>query len=338
MSHFRFPDGVEYLGVSSDEVRFNVSMPTDDDGHFGRECPDCSQIFRVSADDYDALPDDLTLWCVYCGHSDDHSEFITQQQMERATRAAYDYASQLFGQMLDDTFGGMARRSRNNSFVKISYRSTPFYPEPLPGINEESLIRERICERCRLHYAVYGEHRFCPVCGPLPAMTVALDAIAADETRLDALANLPAEALRPLRESGVLDRTYADTIENVVGTVETLAEQTFHELVPNADALLRGRGKIFQRLNDFADLYRDHLQRDIRLDLGDSWADLEAVWAARHILTHNDGIVDHKYLASVSSSSLREGQRLRVDDHFARRALDIAERLCFALTNTYFEA
>jgi hypothetical protein len=278
MSQFRFPDGVEYLGGSGNEVRFNVSMPTDDDGHFGRECPDCSQIFRVSADDYDALPDDLTLWCVYCGHSDDHSEFITQQQMERATRAAHDYASQLVGQMLDATLGGMARRSRNNSFVKISYRSTPFYPEPLPGINEESLIRERICERCRLHYAVYGEHRFCPVCGPLPAMTVALDAIAADETRLDALANLPAEALRPLRESGVLDRTYADTIENVVGTVETLAEKTFHELVPNADALLRGRGKIFQRPNDFADLYRDHLQRDIRLDLADSWADVEAVW------------------------------------------------------------
>jgi hypothetical protein len=109
-------------------------------------------------------------------------------------------------------------------------------------------------------------------------MTVALDAIAADETRLDALANLPAEALRPLRESGVLDRTYADTIENVVGTVETLAEKTFHELVPNADVLLRGRGKIFQRPNDFADLYRDHLQRDIRLDLADSWADVEAVW------------------------------------------------------------
>jgi hypothetical protein len=121
--------------------------------------------------------------------------------MERATRATHDYASQLIGQMLDAILGGVARRSRNNSFVKISYRSTPFYPEPLPGINEESLIRERICERCRLHYAVYGEHRFCPVCGPLPAMTVALDAIAADETRLDALANLPAEALRPLRET-----------------------------------------------------------------------------------------------------------------------------------------
>ena len=247
MSHLRFPDDVEYLGGSGNEVRFNVSMPTDGDGHFGRECPDCNQIFRVSADDYDALPGDLTLWCVYCGHSDHHSEFATQQQMERATRAAHDYASQLVGQMLDDTFGGMARRSRNNSFVKTSYRSTPFYPEPLPGINEESLIRERICERCRLHYAVYAEHRFCPVCGPLPAMTVALDAIAADETRLDALANLPAEALRPLRESGVLDRTYADTIENVVGTVETLAEKSFHELVPNADVLLRGRGKIFQR-------------------------------------------------------------------------------------------
>jgi hypothetical protein len=101
---------------------------------------------------------------------------------------------------------------------------------------------------------------------------------------------------------------------------------------------VRGKGKIFQRPNDFADLYRDHLQRDIRLDLADSWADVEAAWAARHIFTHNDGIVDHKYLASVPSSSLQEGQRLRIDDHLARRALDIAKRLCFALTNTDTEA
>jgi len=84
MSQFRFPDGVEYLGGSGNEVRFNVSMPTDDDGHFGRECPNCNKILRVSADDYDALPDDLTLWCAYCGHSDDHSEVTDQARNTRA--------------------------------------------------------------------------------------------------------------------------------------------------------------------------------------------------------------------------------------------------------------
>jgi len=74
------PDGVHILGQRGDEVRMQVSMPTDEHGFFGRRCPSCSQLFRVDADDYDALPDDLQLWCVYCGHHGEHSDFVTDQQ------------------------------------------------------------------------------------------------------------------------------------------------------------------------------------------------------------------------------------------------------------------
>ncbi len=332
MSDFRFPDGVEFLGREGDEASFSVSIPADEDGHFGRQCPHCGQHFRIHTDDYDALPDDQQLWCVYCGHNEDHGEFLTDQQRERAERAAADYAEQLIGQMLDDSFGRMARSARHNDFIQVKYRSEPFYPEPLPGIDEERLIRERTCGTCGLHYAVYGEHRYCPACGPLPVATVALDALSADRTRLAALHELPNDTLRVLRETGVLDRTYADTVENVVGTVETLAERTFERLVPNVDDIIRGRGKIFQRLNDFADLYRDHAGVDLRAELADAWPDLEAAWAARHLFTHSDGVVDAKYLRTVPSSTLRIGQRLRATADLAATAIDNAERLCLALT------
>lgn len=192
------------------------------------------------------------------GHVEDHSEFLTEQQRHRLERAAMDYAEQFIGQMLDDSFGKMARSTRNNDFIQVKYRSKPFFPAALPGIDEERLIRERMCGTCGLHYAVYGEHRFCPVCGSLPASTVALDALSADRARLTVLHELPNDTLRVLRETGVLDRTYADTVENVVGTVETFAERTFHMLVPDAEEVVRGRGKVFQRLNDFADLFLEH--------------------------------------------------------------------------------
>jgi len=65
MSGFRFPDGVEFLGDGGDgNVNFSVSIPVDDDGFFGRECPECEQHFRIAHEDYEALPDDLRLWCV----------------------------------------------------------------------------------------------------------------------------------------------------------------------------------------------------------------------------------------------------------------------------------
>lgn len=52
MNGFRFSDGAEFLGGDgSGAVSFNVTMPTDDDGFFGRECPECKQDFRIDGAD-----------------------------------------------------------------------------------------------------------------------------------------------------------------------------------------------------------------------------------------------------------------------------------------------
>ena len=325
VSNFRFPDGVEFLGDDGDgHVQFKVGIPIDDDGYFGRECPECEQHFRVASEDYDALPDDVRLWCVYCGHDDDHSDFMTKQQHDRVMRAAGDYAVQLVGQTLNRSFGRAARRTRG-SFVQISYRSKPFYPAPLPGIDEQRLVRERRCADCQLRYAVFGEHRFCPVCGLLPPLTIALDALAAETVRLDVLADLEPAAAAPLRESGVLDRTYVDTIENIVGIVEAMADRVFRAAVPQAEIVLKGKGKIFQRLDDLADLFQNEMAIDLRATLGAAWTDLIEAWAARHVFTHCDGIVDAKYRNAVPATSLRAGQRLRITEGYSRRALTLAD-------------
>lgn len=331
MSGFRFPDGVEFLGDDGDgQVSFSVSMPIDEDGFFGRECPECEQHFRIAHEDYDALPDEIRLWCVYCGHNDDHSEFLTEQQRDRLLRAAGDYAQQLVGRMFDDAFGGMARRSRG-SMIQITYRSKPFYPAPLPEIDEETLVRERTCAGCGARYAVFGEHRFCPVCGVLPALVTALDALDAESLRLQVLADVPEPARSSLRESGVLHRTWVDTIENVVGIVEVFAERMFRAAVSDADAKLKGKGKVFQRLDDFADLFAADVGMDLRNDLRSEWPHLLRTWAARHVFTHCDGIVDTKYLASVPGSTLRVGQRLQITEAEARAAIAHATRLCEVL-------
>lgn len=302
-------------------------MPIDDEGFFGRECPECGQHFRIAHEDYDALPDEIRLWCVYCGHDDDHSEFLTEQQQDRLLRAAGDYAEQMVGRMFDDAFGGMARRSRG-SMIQITYRSKPFYPAPLPEIDEEKLVRERTCSGCGLRYAVFGEHRFCPVCGALPPLVSALDALDAETIRLEALADVSEPARSSLRESGVLHRTWVDTIENVVGVVEVLAERRFRETVADADAVLKGKGKVFQRLEEFADLFSSYVGVDVRSDLAAEWPYLLRTWAARHVFTHRDGIVDAKYLAASSGSTLRVGQRLQITEAEARAAIAQATRLC----------
>lgn len=327
VSSFRFPDGVRFLGEFGSEGRMTVSMPIDEEGYVGRECPSCRRHFRVQSQDYEALPDDQRLWCVYCGHDDEASIFITTQQITRARRAATDYAEQLVRRSLGKALQGISSRSRN-SLVRIEHRSTPFRPRPLPGIDEERLIRERTCPGCDLRYAVFGEHRFCPTCGSLPALATALDSLAADVLRLDALSDVPTSTRAQLRESGALDRTYVDTIENAVAVVETLAKRVFEDRVPDAEVVLRRRGQVFQRLDDLADLFERHLSIDVRSGVETEWAALKASWAIRHVFTHCDGIVDAKYFADVPTSPLRQGQRLLVSEDMARQVLRNAERLC----------
>lgn len=156
------------------------------------------------------------------------------------------------------------------------------------------MIRQRTCDRCDLHYAVFGEHRFCPSCGMLSPLRIAEEALNAEEVRLNALSDLPENTLAELREAGVLDRTFVDTVKNIVSIVETLAERVFRNAAENPEASLRGKGKVFQRLDDFADLYMSELGVDIREPLGPTWDRLLVTWAARHVYTHNDGIIDEK--------------------------------------------
>jgi hypothetical protein len=286
----------------------------------------------VSNESYDALPDDLRLWCVYCGYNDDHSEFMSSQQKARIMSLAEDVGMQMVDQMLDRTFGRSASRNRRNSFVQIEYRSKQVRPRPLPGVQEEKLVRERECATCRMRYAVFGDHRFCPVCGRLPAIGAAMDSLEAETSRLDALDAIPPDIRAALREQGVLDRQYVDTIENVVGVVEWLAREVFLERVGNAAELTKGKGNVFQRLDDFAALFRAHLSKDLPGNMGSRWAELQWAWAGRHVYVHNDGVVDDRYLRSVPLSPLRPGQRLPVMESDARRAIDNARALIAEIT------
>ncbi|MGX7826579.1 hypothetical protein ACTG9Q_15945 [Actinokineospora sp. 24-640] len=314
-------------------MEMRVSIPTDDHGFLGRQCPSCEQLFRVNLQDYKALPDEPELWCVYCGHHCDHSEFMTQQQRDRVMRAVNNIGTQLIQEAFEGAFGrrgrSRSRPGRSGFAIEIKYRSTPFYPQPLPGIDEERLVRIRSCGSCSLQYAVFGEHRFCPVCGPLPASVVALDAIGAEIARLDGLAQLPAEARSTLREQGVFTRIWVDTLENLVGIVETLASAVFRATVTDAPARIRGKGNVFQRLDDTAELFAAAGCSDLRTVLeAPIWQRLHEVWAVRHLFTHNDGVVDAKYLTKVPNSTAQLGQRLTITEATCRQAIADTETLC----------
>jgi hypothetical protein len=249
--------------------------------------------------------------------------------------AAQEYASQLIEGGLDNIFTKMTRRvNARGEAVRMTYSGSSrsrSAPKPFPVIVEEAPIRERTCDHCHNRYAVFGDHVACPVCGPHPPKTVATDALDTQDAVLSVVDHVPAEVLAQLREAGALEKTAAGVLGSVVGTVETFLKQTFLARVAGGDTLIADKGNVFQRLDDAAQLYKDHLVTDILAALGADWDRLLVLYGIRHLLTHNNGIVDAKHMTKFPGKGFVLGQRVTVSTADAEDALRIARQLVDAV-------
>jgi len=336
---YRLPDGVEVESQQGSSVTFRVTMPADDAGYIGRQCPECHQLFRMHVGDYTKLPDDQRLTCPYCMFSADHSEFVTSQQLERALAGAGEGALQAAADTLDEALDAMVRginrsSSRGGMFSISASRgpSQPHMPSPLPVITEPAPIRERQCQRCGNRYAVFGQHIACPACGSLPPKVVAEDALAAQTAILDMLGQLPTDAFDQLRELGSVEQTASLTLGAVVSSLEVYLRDAFTNRVTGADQLLMAeKGNVFQRLDDVARLYKKHLRIDLPTLLGADWERLRVLYGIRHLLTHNNGVVDHKHLKRFPRFPTALGQRVTVSVADARDAIRCGRLLLNAI-------
>lgn len=335
----RKPEGVGDIEHTDDGFTTSVSIPLDEDGYLGRECPECDSPFRIRGDDYKALPDETRLTCPYCGHCDDHSEFMTAAQLERVRAAALGIGTQYIHDMLSEVFGqafgGPSGPARSGSFISIETSYKPGSPPPigeLPDIVEEKVRRVVACSTCGTRYAVFSVSAFCPICGPRPAGEKVLEAIAAAREALAIEDRLGEEERETMRATGVFERIAVDAIESTVSLFEIFAREQFGERVADADDLTRRKGNVFQRLDDTAALFDEHAGVDlVELAGEDRWQRLRRTFARRHVLVHNGGAVDEKFLAAVPDGDLKLGQRLVIRRQEAAEALDDLEAVVRAI-------
>jgi hypothetical protein len=170
----------------------------------------------------------------------------------------------------------------------------------LPEVRKyvEEKIRQIItCDACRCRYAVYGVTIHCPWCG---------------EGAFHQHLTQGAKTIRVLAEEAdhigaqhgqqACDRMYGNAYEDVVSLFEGMLKILYRHAVRKrfgeADAeKMIGKVKVnFQRLSGAAEFF----DRDLAIKLFDSIspkqrAVLALVFAKRHVLTHNLGLIDEKY-------------------------------------------
>lgn len=338
--HLPKPDGVGDVRKTDDGFEVSISIPTDEDGYFGRECPACESPFKMRHDEYEALPDEIELTCPYCGHREEHGSFISAAQRARVMAAAEGLAEQWLHEQVNDifgrTFGGRSSRpTRSNAFISVEWSYTPGNPPPvrdLPAALEGQTRRVVECSACSNRHAVYSATSFCPVCGPRPADEKVLEAIAAAREALAVEDRLGDEERETLRAAGVFERWAVDAIESTVSLFEMFVRDQFARRVADADVHTSGRGNVFQRLDATAALFSDHLDLDLVGLAGENrWDRLKRALARRHVLAHNGGIVDQKFIDRVPDGGLRLGQRLVLRRADAAQALDDLEAVIRAI-------
>jgi endogenous inhibitor of DNA gyrase (YacG/DUF329 family) len=334
----RLPEGISNLRETGEGFEASVAIPTDEEGFFGRECPDCGGFFKLRVDQYAGLPDDLELTCPYCGHRKDHSEFMTSAQKERVLAAAEATALQYMHSevqgMLRRSFGGGRRLRPGESGVEITYKpGSPPLVRQLPSYVEEAVRRRVRCEKCGNDYAVYGASAFCPVCGPRPALVQVLDSIEAARRAVALEDELPADAREQARAAGVFDAIASDAVKITVTLFEVFAREQFTQRVGGHEQILgKERPTVFQSLTDAERLFGAHAGVSLAAAVDtDVWDRLTVVFEQRHLLAHRHGAVDARYLKRLPASRLKVGQRLVVGRRQAEQALADLETVVRAI-------
>jgi endogenous inhibitor of DNA gyrase (YacG/DUF329 family) len=318
---------------------FSVSVPvlTDEEGFFGRECPACERFFKLREDQWLALPDDVTTTCPYCGHeSIDPSDFTTQQQLERARSAGMAIAEQYVHKAIRETFGGLQtpRLRPGQSGVQITVSNSP--PPPVGSLLsyvEEQVRRTITCDNCQTQYGVYGATAFCPICGPRAAADTVLEAIERGKRALALEDALPEDLREQARADGVFDKAAADAVKETVTLFEVFTRDQFISRVAGHEAIVKKKGHgVFQRIDDIDALFVEHVGTAISaLVEKDVWQRLQTVFQQRHVLVHQQGIVDQQYVDRVAHARQQPGQRLVLGRPDAEQALDALEAVVRAV-------
>lgn len=306
--------------------QFSIPLERDSEGMVGRECPieACEpKYFKVDpqsgekgkTDDAGDAADALT--CPYCGTRSNNQALHTQEQIAWLKEMIFRDVAQAFADMLENT-------CRDSSVLEFKLGHLPSVRKYV----EEKLRQTVTCDGCHCRYSVYGVSFHCPACGK---GTVAQHLAQSSKT----IKVLASEAERIGAEHGqqAQDRMYGNAYEDVVSLFEGFLKVLYRYAVKkrflpaDADRMLSKVKVNFQRLAGAEEFF----ERDLNVKLFDAIpakerAVMESVFAKRHLLTHNLGLVDEKYREQVRTWE-RQGAEVPLKQGEILQALSSVEMI-----------
>ena len=280
-----------------------ISLPTDENGFTGRECPveECEGYYKIKFGTgvmdvgYDKC------FCPYCGHESTQDQFFTKEQISYIESIAVHEAQKYIGSEVKK-WDRSLRSSTRNSFIKLrvdyksSYRSIAHYAE-------HELETHLVCDNCTLEFVVFGKFAYCPDCGVDNTLQIL-------RANLDLVQKLLARA----------------KVEENSEFQEFLIHNALEDIVSAFDSFGRNSVRLFTKNTDkselsisFQNIIRAHgrIQAEFGFDFlksldGEDWEKVVQNFQKRHLISHNDGIVDDAYLQITNDPEAVIGRKIAV--------------------------
>lgn len=325
------------------EEGVQIPIPLDDDGYLDRECPHekCESDFKVLGGDWRDKVRDEEVFCPICGHTAASNRWMTQQQIQHIKQVAMREAQKALGGAMKDWSRDFNRRQPRGGFISISMKYKPSaLPMVMPLDAAELMLQRYDCEECGCRYAAIGAAFFCPACGHNSARSTfetSIETIQRMVERLDGVQATLEQSLDRDTAANTVRHILEGSLVKIVASFQRFAEATFQTLpVAATTRLLRN---VFQRLDESSQLWQDAIgKRYEDMLFAAEWTQLQRLFQQRHILEHQDGVVDQQYIERSGDAAYRDGQRLVVKPDFVLSCCKLASKLAAEINQAMEEA
>ena len=298
--------------------QFKVSLPLDDKGYLGRECPapSCKRYFKVNPGT-GRKGENLPLHCPYCGHKGRMDEFHTQSQIDYAVSVVGRSAQEAVVRDMKDMARDFNRRASGGLIsLKMDVKSSP---APLRHYTELKLETDVECPKCSLQYSVYGVFAFCPDCREHNSLRILRKNLEVVDKMLDMAATADAD---------VAGRLVQNALEDCVSAFDGFARELCRVHAEESSDTPKAEKVPFQNL----EVAKEKLNGLFTLDLAagvthEEWKAAVRGFQKRHLVAHKMGVVDNEYVRKTRDVEAVVGHKVSVATDEVRELLRVIAKL-----------
>lgn len=296
--------------------QISISIPLDENGFMGRECPDCERYFKIKPGT-GLVGENLPCHCPYCGHSDPQDHFWTKAQIEYAQSIAARKVMAAVQKDLKKLEFDIKPRGAFGIGISMSVE-----PGSLPSVRhyaEKHLETDVICDHCTLFYTIYGVFAFCPDCRTHNSTQIL-------GTNLELAEKLL--SLAGQTDTDVAQQLVADALENAVSAFDGFGREACRVHAAKAIDPSKAEAMSFQNLGGAQKNLRTLFGFDVVSGVQpDEWKFLCQSFQKRHLFAHKMGIVDQHYVDVTADMGAAVGRKIVVTGDEVKRLLLLVRQL-----------